>query len=107
MEFGRALQIDPNLVKSWKSQPADQVTVTIKSFWGMSDWTASIITLFYLGHEDVFPHGDGSLQRALRLIEGATRNRQIKLDPELARPYRSYLALYLWKALDSGVLEKR
>ena len=103
-EFGEALRADATFLDSWKHMPADDVMGTIRSFWGMSNWTASIIALFYLGHEDVFPEGDGSLQRALRMIELSFRTSGARLDPDRARPFRSYLALYLWEALDSGIL---
>ena len=73
----------------------------------MGDWTASILALFYVGHEDVFPAGDGSLQRAITALQriGTKRSRRYKFDPERAQPFRSYLALYLWQALDTGMLE--
>ncbi len=103
-EFGAALRRDPNLVNNWRRMSAGRVTKEISAFWGMSNWTASILALFYLGHEDVFPRDDGSLKRALSLLEKSSGIRPKLLEPERACPYRSYLALYLWRALDSGTL---
>jgi DNA-3-methyladenine glycosylase II len=102
-EFGEALKFNPVLVENWRDLTCDEMIKQVKNFWGMSGWTATILALFHLGHEDVFPKGDTSLDRALAAI--AKRNRRRKhLDPEKASPYRSYLALYLWNALDSGLL---
>ncbi len=103
MEFGEALNAKPNLVEEWRELSADAMIKQVKAFWGMSDWTGSTLALFHLGHEDVFPHGDGSLQRALAAIALKNKRRRL-LDPDKAAPYRSYLALYLWQALDSGML---
>lgn len=94
-EFGYALRRAPTMLDEWRSMDAEQLIGTINGFWGMSDWTASILALFYLGHEDVFPIGDGSLMRALQYLARTPRERHSTLDPERARPYRSYLALYL------------
>jgi DNA-3-methyladenine glycosylase II len=103
LEFGEALKASPTLVDGWRELPCDEMVKQVKGFWGMSEWTATILALFYLGHEDVFPKGDSSLNRALVAIAKKTKRRRL-LDPEKAAPYRSYLALYLWTALDSGVL---
>lgn len=106
-EFGAALDRDPQLLEDWNRLSSDEVMAKVKSFWGMSDWTASIIAIFYLGHEDVFPSGDGSLNRALALLEDTLPRRSKRIDPDAARPYRSYLALYLWRALDEGRLRAK
>jgi DNA-3-methyladenine glycosylase II len=101
-EFGLALERNPNLLDDWVRLPAEETMSRIKSFWGMSNWTASILALSYLAHEDIFPHTDGSLVRAINLIERRFSPKKFKFDPIHAAPYRSYLAIYLWKALDGG-----
>ncbi len=103
IEFGDALKDKPSLVEDWRVLPSDEMIKQVKGFWGMSDWTGATLALFHLGHEDVFPKGDGSLTRALTAIAKRNRRRRL-LDPRKATPYRSYLALYLWKALDNGVI---
>lgn len=105
--FGSKIGEDASALEHWRKIDPDALFQEIKSNKGMGDWTAAIIALFYVGHEDVFPLGDGSLQRAIAALQrtGAKRSRRYKFHPDLARPYRSYLALYLWRALDSGMLE--
>lgn len=68
----------------------------------MSDWTASILAIFHFGHEDVFPHNDGSINRALSKIGYVPEN----FDPLPAALYRSYLAMYLWSILDRNIIDK-
>lgn len=105
--FGSRIGEDAFALEHWRSISPDALFQEIKSNKGMGDWTAGIIALFYVGHEDVFPWGDGSLQRAIVALQraGARRTRRYEFDPDRAKPYRSYLALYLWQALDSGLLE--
>lgn len=106
-EFGSKVGNDPLALNHWRALDVDSLIDEIKSNRGMGDWTAGIVALFYVGHEDVFPSGDGSLNRAIESLQRVTRksSRRYRFDPNRARPYRSYLALYLWQALDSGLLE--
>ena len=91
----------------WPNLCQNELLAAITSHWGMSDWTAGILSLSYFGHEDVFPKGDGSLVRAINAMhdDAQTRKSAVNpLDPDLAKPKRSYLAMYLWKALDKGLI---
>ena len=90
----------------WYALPPDELIEQIRQHRGMGAWTASIIALFYVGHEDIFPSADGSIQRAIAMIQAQTGKRKARpFDPDKAAPYRSYLAMYLWRALDAGVLK--
>jgi DNA-3-methyladenine glycosylase II len=104
-EFATEIERSPEIVERWQRIPAEEMMAHVKTFWGMSEWTAAILALFHLGHEDVFPHGDGSIARALEGIARNSGKRRLVLDPDKARPYRSYLALYLWQALDDGIIK--
>ena len=105
--FGEKIGDDVSALEHWRTLDVNSLIQEIRSNKGMGDWTASILALFYVGHEDVFPAGDGSLQRAITALQriGTKRSRRYKFDPERAQPFRSYLALYLWQALDTGMLE--
>ena len=71
---------------------------------GPSHGPAAILAIFHFGHEDLYPEGDGSLKRAEKLLGIKHLVSGYKIQPELASPYRSYLALYLWRALGEGNL---
>jgi len=96
---------EPTALDHWYDLSPDDLVDEIKTYQGMGAWSASILALFYVGHEDIFPIGDGSLSRAIRIVEKIDEN--YKLDPTLAAPYRSYLALYLWQCLDAGILKDK
>jgi DNA-3-methyladenine glycosylase II len=93
---------NPSRIDAWTALEWEDLRETVCGHWGLSDWTASILAIFHFGHEDVFPINDGSLKRAAQLISVSHVNGGFSLEAELASPYRSYLALYLWKALDEG-----
>ena len=104
--IGAQVGANSQALDHWYTLPPQELLDEIRQFRGMGPWTASIIALFYVGHEDVFPAADGSIQRAIALIEGASKGRRKRrVDPDQAVPYRSYLALYLWRALDTGLLK--
>jgi DNA-3-methyladenine glycosylase II len=91
---------DCDQYENWRNLGADDLFREVKRHWGLSDWTASMLAIFYLGLPDVYPVKDGSIKRVTKLLE----QRGIMLEPEKAAPYRSYLALYLWKILDKKLI---
>ena len=96
-----AYSIDPSRIDAWHQLDYEALRKDVSRFWGVSDWTASILALFYFGTEDMFPVNDGSIKRT---IDKFAENK-IEIDIELASPYKSYLALYLWAILDNGYLD--
>ncbi|MDI9330927.1 MAG: hypothetical protein QM527_06400 [Alphaproteobacteria bacterium] len=107
INFGKKIGAEVSLLNHWYELPVDDLMAEICSNKGMGEWTAGIIAMFYVGHQDVFPAGDGSLRRAVELLNARANGECVnhRLDSGLARPYRSYLALYLWQGLDSGLLK--
>lgn len=105
IEFRHKYLTHPAKYDRWPTLAHEVLQEEICEHWGMSYWTAGILSLFYFGNEDVFPKGDASLEKAIRKLTARCANKKrhnIKvLDAEQASPYRSYLALYLWRALDS------
>ena len=73
---------------------------------GVGRWTAEMFLIFSLGRPDVFSLGDVGLQRAMQAIYGIERVDVDSLATAAAawQPYRSVASLYLWEALDRGLL---
>jgi len=65
---------------------------------GLGPWSAEYISLRSIGDTDAFPRTDLILKRALRLYP--------ELDLEALRPWRSYAAIYLWKAFAQKLSNK-
>lgn len=94
---------EPERLENWRKLPFEELATEVSGIWGLSNWSASVLGIFHFGHPDVFPLSDGSLVRAIRLVEQETG----PLEFDAAAPYRSYLALTLWAALDNGHLKGR
>ncbi len=75
---------------------------------GIGRWTAEMFLIFSLGRPDVYALDDVGLQRSMRLAYatagGMTPQALVKLT-EVWQPFRSVASLYLWEALDQGVLK--
>ena len=86
-------------------QTVDEMDAEVKSkhlqqIWGVGQWTADMALIFLFQEQDVWPEGDISVQKIFQryIDEGNTA-----LDSnavELFAPYRSYLALYMWRIVD-------
>lgn len=96
-----AYKADPHRINSWEKLTYLELRTDVSSFWGISDWTASILALFYFGNPDIFPSNDGSIIKVIKKLQ----EHDISFEETEAKPYRSYLALYLWAILDNGLLE--
>ncbi|WP_171900271.1 DNA-3-methyladenine glycosylase family protein [Blastomonas sp. RAC04] len=94
---------DVHYLETWRSLSYTQLHASVRSIWGLGDWSAAMLGIFQFGHPDVFPLSDGSLLRALRLVEMKFYDNGA-FQPCAAAPYRSYLALTLWNALDARLL---
>jgi len=100
MLFSEKYSANSSRFDKWSSISFEELSKEVELIWGISTWTASMLAIFYFAFEDVFPYKDGTIQRALEKL----KERGIFIKPELATPYRSYLALYLWKFIDDELI---
>lgn len=68
---------------------------------GVGTWTAKMFLVFCLGREDVFPVEDLGIRRGMERVVDPDLDRDgMVAHAERWRPYRSYAARYLWRAVD-------
>ncbi|MEL6384710.1 MAG: DNA-3-methyladenine glycosylase 2 family protein [Cyanobacteria bacterium J06626_18] len=67
--------------------------------WGVGQWTADMMSIFYFGDADVWPDGDTTARKMLERLT-SPRRKTIRTAARFA-PYRSYLALYMWHQVDA------
>jgi DNA-3-methyladenine glycosylase II len=77
------------------------LTKRLTALWGVGQWTADMMGIFYFGKPDIWPEGDLSARKTLERLTSA-RRKTIRTAARFA-PYRSYLALYLWQYADAGL----
>ena len=71
----------------------------LREIWGIGKWTCDMAAVFYCHDEDVWPAGDVSVQRTFAKFIGP---RQPADAAQRFAPYRSILALYMWRLLDGA-----
>lgn len=67
--------------------------------WGVGQWTADMANMFWFGEEDIWPDGDVAARKALERLT-SPRRKTVRTAERFA-PYRSYLALYMWRHVDA------
>lgn len=77
----------------------DEVIERLTSVKGIGVWTAHMFLIFSLGRPDVWPVGDGGVQRAAMNLYGAKNLKQLALLGDRFRPHRTVAAWYLWRSL--------
>ena len=70
----------------------------LRSIWGIGQWTCDMASIFYFLCSDIWPEADVSVQRVFRHLAGHSVRDSTS---ERFSPYRSYLALSMWKCADA------
>lgn len=78
----------------------EAVVERLTSVKGIGRWTAEMFLMFALGRPDVWPVGDGGVQRAAQLLYRVRSPRRLQALGDRFRPFRSHAAWYFWRALD-------
>jgi DNA-3-methyladenine glycosylase II len=74
-------------------------TQRLTQIWGVGQWTADMLSIFYFGDADIWPEGDTTARKTLERLTSA-RRKTVRTAARFA-PYRSYLALYMWRQADA------
>jgi len=93
-EAAAAGKLDPAAVRAM-----DHATRSayLSQIWGIGQWTCDMVSIFYCADMDVWPAGDVSVQNTLARFIGRRHPHNVA---KLFSPYRSILALYMWRILD-------
>ena len=78
---------------------APERAAVLTKLWGVGQWTADMANMFWFGEEDIWPDGDVAARKALERLTSARR--KTTRTAERFAPYRSYLALYMWRHVDA------
>lgn len=84
-------------VRSLSRLPHDERSVRLSEIRGIGQWTCDMTSIFYFGDADVWPSGDLSVTQELGRFVGKRRMNSV---PERFRPYRSYLAVSMYRLRD-------
>lgn len=80
--------------------PDPVIVERLTSVKGVGVWTAEMFLMFSLNRPDVWPVGDGGVQRAVFNLYGARTPKAVAQVGERFRPWRSHAAWYMWRSLD-------
>ena len=84
----------------------DEIRSSLTGVWGVGDWTVDMFLMFHLAREDVFPAGDGAIQRAMVELYGEQAAGTSSQREEIAAawsPHRTRACMILWSWLDAGM----
>ncbi|MEM8613726.1 MAG: DNA-3-methyladenine glycosylase 2 family protein [Cyanobacteria bacterium P01_H01_bin.105] len=74
----------------------------LTEIWGVGQWTADMMGIFYFGDPDIWPDGDTTARKNLERLT-SRRRKTVRTAARFA-PYRSYLALYMWHQADTPIV---
>ena len=74
----------------------------LTEIWGVGQWTADMMGIFYFGDPDIWPDGDTTARKNLEKLT-SRRRKTVRTAARFA-PHRSYLALYMWHQADAPIV---
>jgi len=83
----------------------DEVVARLTQVRGIGEWTAQMFLMFQLGRLDVWPAGDYGVRNGWASLFGLDEvpaARELAALGEPYRPYRSLVAWYCWRAVDTA-----
>ena len=80
----------------------EERTHCLTEIWGVGQWTADMMGIFYFGDPDIWPDGDTTARKNLERLT-SRRRKTVRTAARFA-PYRSYLALYMWHQADTPIV---
>ena len=105
LELRSALENGAISNEIYDTQDQNVIISEISKLWGFGRWTAEMSALFFFGLPDVWAEQDAALKRAITEVSNLENTSSSSIVKKAA-PYRSYLALHLWKANDTRILRK-
>ncbi len=84
-----------------KRAPHEERIKILTQIHGIGRWTADMIGIFYCLDPDIWPDGDLAVRQTFAQLTGKAEKQTEALAAEFS-PYRSYLALHMWRARNMG-----
>jgi DNA-3-methyladenine glycosylase II len=92
----REVGLDTELLKALSI--ADR-TARLTEIWGVGQWTADMMNIFYFGEPDIWPDGDVAARKTLERL--TSKRRKTVRTASRFKPWRSWLAYYMWAHADA------
>ena len=81
------------------------ISAQLNSLWGIGPWTVDMFMMHQLGRLDIWPTGDLGVRRGwerMFALDEQIEPKDLHVEGEKFRPYRSVVAWYCWKAADAN-----
>jgi DNA-3-methyladenine glycosylase II len=69
---------------------------------GIGPWSADMVSMFFFRETDIWPLGDLAVRKTFTRFVATQRRYDLDGAARLFAPYRSFLALYMWRIANDG-----
>jgi len=78
---------------------------TLTRLRGIGPWTADMVSMFFFRDPDIWPLGDLAVRKTFERYVGDHKRLDLHSGAALFAPYRSFLALYMWRIANNGPVD--
>jgi len=100
-EIKKTFDEEPAFAEKILNSDYQSVVTRIESIWGLGRWSADMCAMFYCGLPDILPMNDSAINKGAEKI---FQSRDLQTVTEQFYPYRTYMCLHIWKAVDGNYL---
>jgi DNA-3-methyladenine glycosylase II len=100
-EIKKTFDQEPAFAEKILKSDYQSVVTRIESVWGLGRWSADMCAMFYCGLPDVLPMNDSAINKGAEKI---FETRDLQTVAEQFSPYRTYMCLHIWRAIDGNYL---
>lgn len=72
---------------------------------GIGPWTADMVSMFFFRDPDIWPLGDLAVRKTFERYVSNHKRLDVHSGATLFAPYRSFLALYMWRIANNGPVD--
>ena len=98
-EADAAGQLDARKLAKLSREARQAALVNLR---GIGPWTADMVSMFYFHEPDIWPLGDLAVRKTFERFVSAHAHHDVHTGAERFAPYRSFLALYMWRIANNG-----
>ena len=103
IELRKAFETDEISSRQLSKSSHEGVVKEVTKLWGFGQWSAEMVSMFFYAQPNVWSDKDAALTRGILLLSGNNKSQEDAIL-NVVTPYKSYLALHIWRGIDSGYL---
>ena len=106
LEIAKHFDINPEFENKISCLNVNEAIEALTSIWGIGQWSAEMVMIFYFNSPDIWSYVDSSLTKGLSRLLKKDALQKGDIDKFILplSPNRTYFALHIWMGIDKNLI---